>query len=157
MPLSVARLKKYRSRFAWVFAVSFVVLLISSLSLWESGRPLGATPPHPSPTLSPPLPYPSPAVSPPLPYPSPAVSPPLPYPLVPPSAHCVVRTLVPVSPRIGFASSSHSKRAAANKSGDAHLCCHPGDIGDLSSWFLLHHRNSLAQRTARAAARRPRP
>lgn len=32
MGLSVKQLKKYRSRFAWVFAFSFVVLLLSSLS-----------------------------------------------------------------------------------------------------------------------------
>jgi hypothetical protein len=44
MERSVAQLKKYRSRFAWVFAISFVVLLVSNL-IWfllpgaDSGPP----------------------------------------------------------------------------------------------------------------------
>ena len=71
MPLSVAQLEKYRSRFAWVFAISSVVLLISSLFVWESGWPLGATLPSPNPALSPPRPRPRPTLSPPRPHPSP--------------------------------------------------------------------------------------
>jgi hypothetical protein len=55
MALSFAQLKKYRSRFAWVFAISFIVLLISTLSL-PTESILGHFPPriHPGRTHPPP-------------------------------------------------------------------------------------------------------
>jgi len=51
MTLTVEEWKKYRSRFAWVFAISFVVFVISMLSFF--GQPTEVAYESPSPQESP--------------------------------------------------------------------------------------------------------
>ncbi|MBL8529108.1 MAG: hypothetical protein JNL68_15585 [Burkholderiales bacterium] len=58
MERSVAQLKNYRSRFAWIFAISFVVLLVSNLfwfALPESGPPSETPLPQAEPSVSLPM------------------------------------------------------------------------------------------------------
>jgi hypothetical protein len=60
MERSIAQLKKYRSRFAWIFAISFVVLLVSNL-FWfalpvrDSGPPTNTPLPQAEPSISLPM------------------------------------------------------------------------------------------------------